>query len=60
MKEIKKWFTCFIEFQQEDGSWALSQIPWRILLIGILSKIFEKDDFKWNWVPPWRVGFTKS
>ena len=54
-----KWFTCFVEVQ-EDGSLYLSQIPWRILFIGILVKVIEKDDpqLKWKWVPPWRVSFN--
>lgn len=55
-----KWFTCFIEAKDENGEWYLSQIPWRILFVGILAKVIEKDDFEWKWVPPWRVSFKRT
>lgn len=54
-----KWLTCFVEVQ-EDGSWHLSQIPWRILFVGILAKVIEKDELQWKWVPPWRISFNKT
>ena len=60
MLTIKKWLTCFVEWKQDDGTYALSAIPWHILLMGILAKITHDPDildFEWGWVPPWRVRF---
>lgn len=50
--DINKWWTCFVAWQQEDGTMALSAIPWHVLLQGIFS---NTDGFKWQWVPPWKV-----
>lgn len=60
LNDRTKWFVCFVEAKDENGNWYLSHIPWRILLVGILAKIIEKDDFEWKWVPPWRVKLNTT
>ena len=60
LNDRTKWFACFVEAKDDNGNWYLSHISWRTLLVGILAKIIEKDDFEWKWVPPWRVKFNTT
>ena len=49
---INKWWHCFVEWEQENGTMALSVIPWYVLLWGVFG---DTKDFKWSWVPSWKV-----
>lgn len=57
---VNKWRHCFIEWEDTDGKWKLSVVPWYVLIDGILGHIVGNDEFKWAWVPPWRVEITKN
>ena len=49
---FNKWWTCFVEWENDDGTTSLSVIPWHVLFLGILG---NTNDFKWKWVPPWKI-----
>lgn len=56
MNNFTKWFKCFIEWKDEDGTYRLSIIPWHVLLMGIFG---DTEGFEWSWIPPWKVILEK-
>lgn len=57
---VNKWWHCFIKWEDTDGKWLLSVVPWYILIKAILDHITDNDKFKWAWVPPWKIKVTKN
>lgn len=53
---FNKWFRCFVEWEQENGTMGLSVIPWRVLLLGIFG---DTSNFKWKWIPPWQIHVNR-
>ena len=49
---LNKWFHCWMEWEDEDGQWKLSVVPWHALFMAIFG---DMGDFKWRWVMPWRI-----
>lgn len=41
-----------MEWEDEDGQWKLSMVPWYALFMAIFG---DMGDFKWKWVMPWRI-----
>lgn len=44
---VNKWWHCFIEWEDTDGKWKISVVPWYALIDGILGHIVGNDEFKW-------------
>lgn len=57
---VNKWWHCFVEWEDTDGQWRISVIPWYALIDGILGHITGNDQFRWAWVPPWKIEVTKN
>lgn len=59
---IRKWFLCFVETDNDDGSVSLSVIPWRIWLLYVWNKRIvrnpEFSDFEVRRVRPWKIKIT--
>lgn len=59
MRKIRfKYGAPFVEWYNRDiQKWCLSRVSWKGFLGALMIKLLRMDlsDFKWHWVPPWRV-----